>query len=93
VCDIVLDHSVTPSIGIVVVSKCHLQSEVDEKDVTNIFITGCLNSEQDREEKSAAHATQVELEEATMQVVKDHQRVVKLEKILVFSMVILCVLS
>jgi hypothetical protein len=56
VCDIALDHSVTPSIGIVAIPKCHLQSEVDEKDVNNISVTGCLNFEQDREEKSAAHA-------------------------------------
>jgi hypothetical protein len=56
VCDIALDHSVTPSIGIVAVPKCHLQSKVDDIDVTNIFVTGCLNFEQDREEKSAAYA-------------------------------------
>jgi hypothetical protein len=49
-----------------------VDKENDEEEVVNILITGCLNSEQDKEEKSAPHATQVELE-ATMQDVEDHQ--------------------
>ena len=44
-----------------------------KEEVPNIPLSVCLNSEKDREEKSAAHATQVEVEEATMQVVNDHQ--------------------
>jgi hypothetical protein len=74
VCDITLDHSVTPSLDVVAIPKCHLQSEVDENQVANVPINVCLSFEQDQEENYAAHDTQSEVAEATMQVVEDHQQ-------------------
>jgi hypothetical protein len=66
VCNVTMDHHVTPTPKRVAIPKCRLQSNIVKEEVTNILITGSLSSEQDQEENSLAHATGGELEEATI---------------------------
>jgi len=73
VCNVTMDHNVTPTPERVAIPKCQLQSEIVKEEVTNILITGSLSSEQDQEENSPAHTKEGELEETIMQVVEDDQ--------------------
>ena len=69
-CNVTMDHHVTPTPKRVAIPKCQLQAEIPKEEVTNILITSSLSYEQQQEENSLAHATEGELEEATSQVVK-----------------------
>ena len=66
VCNVTMDHNVTPTPERVAIPKCRLRCEIVKKDVTYNPIIDCLNSKQEKEDKSATHATQIELIEATM---------------------------
>jgi len=74
VCNVTVDHNVTPTPERVAIPKCRLRSEIVKKEVTYNPINDCLNSKQEKEDKSATHATQIELIEATMPIceIREH---------------------
>jgi len=49
VCNVIVDHHVTPTPKRVAIPKCQLQSKIVKEEVTNILITGSLSSDQDQE--------------------------------------------
>ena len=59
VCNITVDHNVTPTPERVAIPKCQLQSKIVKKEVTYNPIIDCLNSKQEKEDKSPTHTKKV----------------------------------